>query len=162
MKLIRSSVEIIPQEVGYEGILKRITVRFIIPIGIKCEFIKYRSLFSFSEQLLGCCNYTFSKFGNELTFIEPYWWDSNIDERLEFLQSCETAEKMYLQLIKRGMTPQFAQAVLSLSTKTEIIMTGFVDDWKQFFTKQCSENAHPQVRKLVLDLQELFKINNLL
>ena len=60
MKLIRSSVEIIPQEVGYEGILKRITVRFIIPIGIKCEFIKYRSLFSFSEQLSGCCNYTFS------------------------------------------------------------------------------------------------------
>lgn len=162
MKLIRSSVEIIPQEVSYEGILKRVTVRFIIPIGIKDEFIKYRSLFSFSEQLPGCYNYTFSKFGKELTFIEPYWWDSNIDERLEFLQSCETAEKMYLQLIKRGMTPQFAQAVLSLSTKTEIIMTGFVDDWKQFFTKQCSENTHPQVRKLVLDLQELFKINNLL
>lgn len=162
MKLIRSSVEIIPQETGYEGILKRVTVRFIIPIGIKDEFIKYRSLFSFSEQLPGCCNYTFSKFGKELTFIEPYWWDSNIDERLEFLQSCETAEKMYLQLIKRGMTPQFAQAVLSLSTKTEIIMTGFVDDWKQFFTKQYSENAHPQVRKLVLDLQELFKTNKLI
>ena len=32
MKLIRSSVEIIPQEASYEGILKRITVRFIIPI----------------------------------------------------------------------------------------------------------------------------------
>lgn len=162
MKLIRSSVEIIPQEVDYEGILKRVTVRFIIPIGIKCEFIKYHSLFSIREQLLRYCNYTFSKFGNELTFIEPYWWDSNIDEQLEFLQSCETAEKVYLQLIKRGITPQFAQDVLLLSTKTEIIMTGFVDDWKQFFTKQCSENTHPQVRKLVLDLQELFKTNKLI
>ena len=162
MKLIRSSVEIIPQEAGYEGIFKRIPVRFIIPIGIKCEFIKYRSLFSISEQLPRYCNYTFSKFGNELTFIEPYWWDSNIDERLEFLQSCETSEKMYLQLIKRGMAPQFAQDVLLLSTKTEIIMTGVIDDWKQFFTKQCSENAHPQVKVLATDLKELFKINNLL
>ena len=141
--------------------IKRVTARFVLPIGISREFIRHRA-FSFSEQSTRYCNYSKDKFGSELTFIEPYWWDSCIDDRLEFLQSCEMAEKMYLRMIKRGMTPQFARDVLPLCTKTELVMTGFVDDWKNFFAQRCAESAHPQARELAKNLKELFKINNLL
>ena len=141
--------------------IKRVTARFVLPIAISREFIRHRA-FSFSEQSTRYCNYSLNKFGNELTFIEPYWWDSCIDDRLEFLQSCEMAEKMYLRMIKRGMTPQFARDVLPLATKTELVMTGFVDDWKNFFKQRCAESAHPQARELANNLKELFKINNLL
>ena len=141
--------------------IKRVTARFVLPIGISREFIRHRA-FSFSEQSTRYCNYSKDKFGNELTFIEPYWWDSCVDDRLEFLQSCEMAEKMYLRMIERGITPQFARDVLPLATKTELIMTGFVEDWKQFFELRCAENAHPQARELATNLRELFKINNLL
>ena len=141
--------------------IKRVTARFVLPIGISREFIRHRA-FSFSEQSTRYCNYSKDKFGNELTFIEPYWWDSCIDERLEFLQSCDMAEKMYLRMIKRGMTPQFARDVLPLCTKTELVMTGFVDDWKNFFKQRCAESAHPQARELANNLKELFKINKLL
>lgn len=141
--------------------IKRITARFVLPIAISREFIRHRA-FSFSEQSTRYCNYSKDKFGNELTFIEPYWWNSCIDERLEFLQACEMAEKMYLRMIKRGMTPQFARDVLPLCTKTELVMTGFVDDWKTFFAQRCADNAHPQARELATNLQELFKINKLL
>lgn len=141
--------------------IKRVTARFVLPIAISREFIRHRA-FSFSEQSTRYCNYSKDKFGNELTFIEPYWWDDCIDERLEFLQSCDMAEKMYLRMIKRGMTPQFARDVLPLATKTELIMTGFVDDWKNFFKQRCAESAHPQARELANNLKELFKINKLL
>ena len=72
------------------------------------------------------------------------------------------AEKMYLKMIERGMTPQFARDVLPLCTKTELVMTGFVDDWKNFFKQRCAEIAQPQARELETNLQELFKINKLL
>ncbi len=141
--------------------IKRVTARFVLPISISREFIRHRA-FSFSEQSTRYCNYSKDKFGNELTFIEPYWWDSCVDDRLEFLQSCEMAEKMYFRMIKRGMTPQFARDVLPLCTKTELVMTGFVDDWKNFFAQRCAESAHPQARVLATNLMELFKINKLL
>lgn len=141
--------------------IKRVTARFVLPIAISREFIRHRA-FSFSEQSTRYCNYSKDKFGNELTFIEPYWLDSCVDDRLEFLQSCEMSEKMYLRMIKRGMTPQFARDVLPLATKTELIMTGFVEDWKHFFELRCAENAHPQARALAMNLKELFKINKLL
>ena len=72
------------------------------------------------------------------------------------------AEKMYLKMIERGMTPQFARDVLPLSTKTELVMTGFVDDWKNFFAQRCAKSAHPQAQELATNLRELFKTNKLI
>lgn len=140
---------------------KRITARFVLPIAISREFCRHRA-FSFSEQSTRYCNYSLGKFGSELTFIEPYWWDSNVDERADFLNACENAENMYLQMIERGMSAQQARDVLPLATKTELIMTGFVEDWKHFFELRCAENTHPQARELAMNLRELFKINKLL
>ena len=58
--------------------------------------------------------------------------------------------------------PQFARDVLPLCTKSELVMTGFVDDWRNFFSQRLADNAHPQARELAKNLQELFKINKLL
>ena len=141
--------------------IKRVTARFVLPIAISREFIRHRA-FSFSEQSTRYCNYSKDKFGSELTFIEPYWWDSSNNWKLEFFHSCEIAEEMYLKMVNRGLSPQFARDVLPLCTKTELVMTGFVDDWKNFFAQRCAESAHPQARELAMNLKELFKINKLL
>ena len=148
---------------GHEAMIEHVsvTVKFVVDRGISHELVRHR-LASFAQESTRYCNYSKDKFGNELTFIEPYWWDSCIDDRLEFLQSCEMAEKMYLKMIKRGITPQFARDVLPLATKTELVMTGFVDDWKNFFSQRLADNAHPQARELATNLKELFKINKLL
>lgn len=141
--------------------IKRVTARFVLPIGISREFVRHRA-FSFSEQSTRYCNYSKDKFGNKLTFIEPYWWDSCNNWKLEFFHSCEIAEEMYLKMVNRGLSPQFARDVLPLCTKTELVMTGFVDDWKNFFAQRCADNAHPQARELATNLRELFKTNKLL
>lgn len=53
-------------------------------------------------------------------------------------------------------TPQQARAILPNALKTELVMTGFVSDWKHFFELRCSSNAHPQARELAIPLQEEF------
>lgn len=128
------------------------------------------------------CNYSKDKFGNELTFIIPCWldiptghyayWDGDwcdIDKMKiqlpegehkdidAFLWTLNNAETHYTLLINSGWKPQEARAVLPNSLKTELVMTGFVSDWKHFFELRCDSAAHPQARELAIPLQEKFK-----
>lgn len=74
-----------------------------------------------------------------------------------FVFALQTSEKLYLSLLKQGWKPQEARSVLPNALKTELIMTGFVSDWKNFFELRCAGSAHPQARELAIPLQEKFK-----
>ena len=141
---------------------KRACVRFICDRGILAEFTRHR-VFSFSAESTRYNNYSKDKFNNELTFIEPLWYNpqySMISENLTpdaiFDNSCITAERNYKYLIKHGWKPQQARAVLPNALKTELVMTGFVSDWKHFFDLRCDSAAHPQARELAIPLKEEF------
>lgn len=148
---------------------KRIAVHFVCDRGILAEFTRHR-VFSFSAESTRYCNYSKDKFGNELTFIQPCWLN---EERLKlygpyhtvirdkspesiFIASLNCAERDYLDLLEAGWKPQQARAVLPNALKTELIMTGFVSDWKHFFFLRCPVNAHPQARELAIPLREEF------
>ena len=166
---------------------KRVCVHFICDRGILAEFTRHR-VFSFSAESTRYCNYSKDKFGNELTFIKPCWldmldtdegrevtrnWNFDIldgcsiiaeegefdDARDAFLTSLNVAEHCYLELLQKSWTPQQARAVLPNSLKTELVMTGFVSDWKHFLELRCDSAAHPQARELAIPLREEF-INN--
>lgn len=83
------------------------------------------------------------------------------EERL-FLESLDWSERLYLKLIEQGWKPQQARDVLPNSLKTELVMTGFIEDWKHFFELRCDTAAHPQARELAVPLQDWFKENNLI
>lgn len=155
---------------------KRTTVKFILPIGISREFCRHR-VFSFSEQSTRYCNFSLNKFNNEITFIIPCW-TKNIDTFIKYpgstaeftynytkeeekisatailFEQWELLERKYFELIERGCKPQEARDVLPLSTKSELIMTGFDDDWKQFLELRCSPYAHPDAQKLANMLKD--------
>lgn len=153
---------------------KRITVKFICDRGVSHEFVRHR-VFSFAQESTRYCNYSKDKFGNELTFIEPLWlddleWDTYTDI---YKSSLAHSENAYFELLKQWneripdkryksgfknnpWTPQQARAILPNSLKTELVMTGFVSDWKHFFELRCSPSAHPQARELAIPLQEEF------
>ena len=135
---------------------KRITVKFILPISISREFIRHRTA-SFAEQSTRYCNYSKSKFGEELTFITPYWYD-NVDSytKNEFDRGLQYAEGYYMFMVDKGMKPQEAREILPLCTKTELIMTCFALDWLHFFQLRCHSTAHPQARELAIPLKEEF------
>ena len=165
---------------------KRVCVHFICDRGILAEFTRHR-VFSFSAESTRYCNYSKDKFGNELTFIIPCWMDipegsinlGNYDKTsaryedgnvhiidtkppyvgVDFIRSLCEAESNYLSIVRNGWKPQEARAVLPNSLKTELVMTGFISDWKHFFRLRCDSSAHPQARELAIPLREEF-INN--
>ena len=139
---------------------KRVCVHFICDRGILAEFTRHR-VFSFSAESTRYCNYSKNKFGNEVTFIEPCWSTTEPMRNgfSEFKTALAEAENHYLFLIENGWKPQQARAVLPNSLKTELVMTGFVSDWKHFFELRCDSAAHPQARELAIPLREEF-INN--
>ena len=138
---------------------KRITVHFVCDRGVSHEFVRHR-VFSFAQESTRYCNYSKDKFSNEVTFIQPCWTLAPIvpeDFRGEhFLDALENAEKEYLYLIENGWKPQQARAVLPNALKTELVMTGFVSDWRHFFELRTPVNAHPQARELAIPLREEF------
>ena len=140
---------------------KKVTAKFICDRGVSHEIVRHRGLYgmSYAQESTRYCNYSKSKFGQELTFIEPAWeFPSsdiiNIKERFEAILG--EAEANYMELITLGFKPQEARAVLPNALKTEIVVTAFIEDWKHFFELRCDSAAHPDIRKLALDLQKQF------
>ena len=89
---------------------------------------------------------------------------NNLDVR-NFLFSLGTSEQIYFSLLKQGWTPQQARNVLPLATKCDMIMTGFVSDWKHFFDLRALGTTgapHPQAKELTEPLMKDFKKLNLL
>lgn len=153
---------------------KRITVKFITDQGILREFTRHR-VFSFAVESTRYCNYSRSKFSNEVTFIQPNWisdedvknyhmdydYFTNQDNNHiiavnRFMSALKNTEYFYIELIKLGWKPQQARNVLPLATKCDMVMTGFVSDWKHFFALRDAASAHPQAQELAHSLHETF------
>lgn len=146
---------------------KRVTVRFICDKGITHEFVRHR-VFSFAQESSRYCNYSSNKFRNELTFIIPCWSQTIHEDKFDFpspvitekerifLDNCSYAEKSYLNMIASGAVPQEARQVLPTAIKTELVMTGFISDWKGFFLLRDSKAAHPQAYELANPLHNEF------
>ena len=73
-----------------------------------------------------------------------------------FINSLNEAEIAYFHLLNQGWKPQQAREVLPNACKTELVMTGFVSDWKHFFDLRCPSDAHPSDRELAIPLKEEF------
>ena len=108
------------------------------------ESHQFDSLESYCEELLN---------GNN--DINPQCW-CDIDF---YLFALTTAEWCYNNLISKGWKPQQAREVLPLATKSQLIHTAFVDDWKHFFALRAdgvSGPTHPNARLLAKPLKEEF------
>lgn len=140
----------------------RISMRFVTDRGVSHEIVRHR-VFSFAQESTRYCNYSQEKFGNEITFIIPSWGHSIREGVLEyspfeitsaeaeFMQNCFDSEKRYLRMLEGGAVPQEARQVLPNALKTEIVVTGFVSDWKHFFDLRyfgTTGKPHPDMLEL--------------
>lgn len=164
---------------------RRITVSFTTNIGVTREFNRHR-VNSPAEESTRYCNYNKRNDGQikiglpawllddeNMGYIEHHadddlhsyctdiadgddtnWCD--IDYYL-FALSCE--EYCYNNLIRKGWKPQQAREVLPLATKSQLIHTAFVDDWKHFFSLRAdgvSGPPHPNAALVAKPLKEEF------
>lgn len=165
---------------------RRPTVHFVCDRGVSHEFVRHR-VFSFAQESTRYCNYSKDKFGNEITFILPPWIDDRqlgehssqelliqmgrLDnptyseedlQELYFLFGLANSEIQYFNLINSGWKPQEARAVLPNALKTELVMTGFMSDWRHFFDLRAigtTGQPHPQAKELALPLLNEFVTN---
>ena len=158
--------QILYREYGNEASkdhVQRITVKMITNRAIANEFVRHRR-FSFTQESTRYCNYSKGKFDNSLTFIRPHWFTSKLGNSTKMLTHDEQIwentmyeiEKAYMKLIKEGAKPEDVRGLLPLDLKTELVMTGFVDDWKRFFDLRCANNAHPQAKELASVIKDAF------
>ena len=63
---------------GHEAVLEHcsFTVKFICDRGVSHEIVRHR-MASYCQESTRYCNYSKDGFGNEITVIEPCFWDKN-------------------------------------------------------------------------------------
>lgn len=141
---------------GHEAMIEHasISVRFICDRGVTHEIVRHR-IASYAQESTRYCNYSKDKFDNGVTFIKPLFFEG---EKLKIWEeSMAFAEKQYLRLIEMGATAQEARAVLPNSTKTEIIVTMNLREWRHFFKLRTSKAAHPQMIEVAATLLQKMK-----
>lgn len=140
-------------ERGHESVLEHesITVRFVCDRGVSHEIVRHR-IASFSQESTRYCNYSGNRFGNQITFIKPCFLEEGTGGYKLWKQAMFVAEKEYFELLNWGCTPQEARSVLPNSTKTEVVMTANLREWRHFLKLRTAKAAHPQMRELTVPL----------
>lgn len=134
---------------------------------------------SFAQESTRYCNFSKNKFNNEITYIIPSWLNipeaeygtihdpkeiqfkkyTDLSEK-EFINHLLNSEYRYFNLLKLGWTPQQARQVLPNALKTELIMTGYISNWKHFVDlryRGTTGKPHPDAFYLAEKLYNLFK-----
>lgn len=132
---------------------KYLTFHFICDRGVTHEIVRHRPA-SYAQESTRYCNYSKDKFGNEITFILPANYDQwSPFAKSRFRRALKTSEEKYMSLLKEGLTPQEARAVLPNALKTEIIMTANCEEFDHFFdlrSRGVTGAPHPDM-KVVAD-----------
>ncbi len=143
---------------GHESVIEheKVSVRIICDRGVTHEIVRHR-MASYSQESTRYCNYAKDKFGNELTFIKPCFWEEGSEEYQRWAQMMQKIEDTYNEMVAMGAKPQEARSILPNSLKTEIIVTMDLREWRHFFKLRTAERAHPQMREVACMLLEEMK-----
>jgi len=151
---------------GHEAMIEFgfMMARIVCDRGVTHEIVRHR-LFSFAQESTRYCNYNKDKFDNQLTFINPCYWNQkpgefNVLTREKYgiwEEQMQSAENAYIQLTNKGAKPQEARAVLPNSLKTEIVVCGNLREWRHFFELRTAPTAHPQMIEVAKMALEQFR-----
>lgn len=105
------------------------------------------------------CSYQYNYFGGEEKKGAAYFTRPKVSgdlntasQTFNWIDSIDYAEYMYFKLLKQGLRPEQARAVLPNSLKTEIVMKANLREWRHFFKLRCAKAAHPDMRYLAIEL----------
>ena len=145
---------------GHESVIEheKISVRVVCDRGVSHEIVRHR-IASYSQESTRYCNYSKEKFGKELTFIKPVFWEEDSKEYQLWKNLMKKTEASYNELIEMGAAPQEARSILPNSLKTEIVITMNLREWRHFFRLRTSKKTHPQMRQISRMILEYFKEN---
>lgn len=147
-KLYLSEVENLP--VHLRARHRYLAVKFIVNRAVTHEMVRHRPC-SFLQESQRYCRYSADKFGNQVTFIKPLFYDEQSDEYALWCKAMEQSEKIYLELLETS-TPQAARTVLPNSCKTELIVYANLIQWVHMFKLRVAKGADPSMREVMIPL----------
>lgn len=137
---------------GHESVLEHasFSVRFVTDRANTHELVRHR-LASFSQE-----SQRYVAYDGDMEFIRQV--DITGTKENHWRECMELAEKEYLALRRYDkLSPQLARSVLPNSTKTEIIVTANLREWRHILKLRTSKAAHPQMRALMIPLLNKLK-----
>lgn len=131
------------------------SVLFRVDRGVSHEIVRHR-LSSFAQESTRYCNYG----GTGVCVIDSefenrYPEDKKDDIKCEWLAAMCDAEKHYNRLIELGVAPQDARSVLSHSTKVDIVVTTYANEWRHIFNLRAlgaTGKPHPMMQEVMTPL----------
>lgn len=129
-----------------------VAVKFVVNRAVTHELVRHRPC-SYLQESQRYCRYSHEKFGNQVTFVKPMFYEEGTAEYQDWQQAMEETEKLYLRLLETS-TPQAARTVLPNSCKTEIITFCNLAEWKHIFSLRTTTHAEPSMREVMIPLQQ--------
>lgn len=155
-----SAIEFVKKliERGHEAMIEHhsVTAKIVCDRGVTHEIVRHR-IASYAQESTRYCNYSKDKFGNEITVIEPMFWDKHSDAYKAWHEACSQSETQYFRLLSYGASPQEARSILPNSLKTEIVVTMNLREWRHFFKLRTAATAHPQMREIAIPMLNAFR-----
>ena len=152
---------------GHEAMLEHasLSVRFCTDRAITHELVRHR-LAAFAQESQRYVNYSDDKYGSEIQYVsidgllktDPKLADKEEYIPLilgEWIDACEDAERHYLKMIEFGASPQIARSVLNNSTRTEIVVTANMREWRHILKLRAAGTTgapHPAMAALMKPL----------
>lgn len=139
---------------GHFNVLEHATMSicFTTNRAIANELTRHRMMV-WTQESTRYCNYGKESFGGEVSFVySPYFivGTAGFDS---FTQACEKAEKEYFALLNIGYSPEQARDVLPLATKTTLVGTANMNEWRHIFSLRADESTgkvHPMMKHLMV------------
>ena len=132
-----------------------IAVKFIVNRAVTHEMVRHRPC-GFLQESQRYCRYSDSKFGSQVTFIKPLFYQEGTEEYRIWEQAMAETEKLYVSLLETS-TAQAARTVLPNSCKTELIVYANLLQWYHMFRLRTSKGADPSMREVMIPLLDDFK-----
>ena len=129
---------------------RHVGVKFIVNRAVTHEIVRHRPC-SFLQESQRYCRYSENKFGGEVTFIKPMFYEEGTPEYDMWKKAMEDTEQIYLKLLETS-TPQAARTVLPNSCKTELIVYANLQEWKHIFKLRTTKAAEPSMREVMIPL----------
>jgi thymidylate synthase ThyX len=121
-------------------LMKQETYHCVTNRGISHELVRHRQM-SFSQESTRYIKY------DEIEYIDP------LTDHPALGRALKACSKAYKELIRGGIPPQIARAVLPNDLKTEIIITGTPQMWDYVINLRSQPDCHPQMQELMKEIK---------
>lgn len=113
------------------------------------------------EQSTRYCNFNTGKFGNEVSYLQPYWWnnkETSDKKREHYSNSCKRNEEDYLVATARDangnslMSTDEASSILSSGVLSKGVYTASIREWEHIVdvrVKGTTGNPHGDIKEAI-------------